>query len=92
MSKIRVVNLDVHADIIAVAVAELDGESPLARRHPEPVGIDTQTGSETRAGRASVGIYEAGPTGYIVYWQLTALKVAWEVIAPTLVPSKPATG
>ena len=36
--------------------------------------------------------YEAGPTGYIVYWQLTALKVACEVIAPTLVPSKPATG
>src|SRR5678815_3008438 len=30
--------------------------------------------------------YEAGPTGYVLYWQLTALGVACEVIAPTLVP------
>jgi len=33
--------------------------------------------------------YEAGPTGYVVYWQLTGLGVRWEVIAPTLVPAKP---
>jgi transposase len=32
--------------------------------------------------------YEAGPTGYVLYWQLTALKVACEVIAPSLVPVK----
>jgi len=31
---------------------------------------------------------EAGPTGYVVYWQLTALGVRCEVIAPTLVPVK----
>ena len=30
--------------------------------------------------------YEAGPTGYVVYWQLTALGVKCEVVAPTLVP------
>jgi transposase len=30
--------------------------------------------------------YEAGPTGYVLYWQLTALGVACEVIAPSLVP------
>jgi transposase len=33
--------------------------------------------------------YEAGPTGYVLYWQLTQLGVACEVIAPSLVPSKP---
>lgn len=33
--------------------------------------------------------YEAGPTGYVVYWQLTGLGVRCEVIAPTLVPAKP---
>jgi transposase len=33
--------------------------------------------------------YEAGPTGYVVYWQLTALGVACDVVAPTLVPVKP---
>lgn len=29
-----------------------------------------------------------GPTGYVLYWQLTALGVACEVVAPTLVPVK----
>jgi hypothetical protein len=29
--------------------------------------------------------YEAGPTGYVVYWQLTALGAKCEVVAPTLV-------
>ena len=32
--------------------------------------------------------YEAGPTGYVLYWQLTELGVECEVIAPTLVPVK----
>ena len=30
--------------------------------------------------------YEAGPTGYVLYWQLTALDAKCEVVAPTLVP------
>ena len=29
--------------------------------------------------------YEAGPTGYVVYWQLAQLGVECEVVAPTLV-------
>ena len=33
--------------------------------------------------------YEAGPTGYVLYWQLAALDVKCEVIAPTLIPTKP---
>src|SRR5260370_5799808 len=32
--------------------------------------------------------YEAGPTGYVTYWQLAELGVKCEVIAPTLVPVK----
>jgi transposase len=32
--------------------------------------------------------YEAGPTGYARYWQLTALGAKCEVVAPTLVPVK----
>ncbi|MGB6690768.1 MAG: hypothetical protein WBE76_23285 [Terracidiphilus sp.] len=32
--------------------------------------------------------YEAGPTGYVLYWQLAELGVKCEVIAPTLVPVK----
>ena len=36
--------------------------------------------------------YEAGPTGYVLYWQLTQLGVACEVIAPSLVPTKAGSG
>jgi transposase len=32
--------------------------------------------------------YEAGPTGYVLYWQLTQLGVACEVMAPSLIPTK----
>ncbi len=32
--------------------------------------------------------YEAGPTGYVLYWQLTTLGVKCEVVAPSLVPTK----
>jgi transposase len=32
--------------------------------------------------------YEAGPTGYALYWQLTKLDVDCEVIAPSLIPKK----
>jgi transposase len=32
--------------------------------------------------------YEAGPTGYVIYWQLTTLGVRCDVVAPTLVPTK----
>jgi transposase len=30
----------------------------------------------------------AGPTGYVAYWQLTAVGVRCELVAPTLVPMK----
>jgi hypothetical protein len=36
--------------------------------------------------------YEAGLTGYVLYWQLTQLGVSCEVIAPSLVPPRPGTG
>jgi transposase len=32
--------------------------------------------------------YEAGPTRYVLYWQLTTLGVECQVVAPTLVPVK----
>jgi transposase len=32
--------------------------------------------------------YEAGPTGYVLYWQLAQLGVKCEVVAPTLIPVK----
>jgi hypothetical protein len=88
MSKIRFVGLDVHADTIAVSVAEPDGEV-------RPLGVIPNRLESIRKLVAKLGpaknlrvCYEAGPTGYVVYWQLTALGVACEVVAPTLVPVK----
>ena len=33
--------------------------------------------------------YEAGPTGYALYWQLTRMGIDCEVVAPSLIPRKP---
>ena len=82
------VGLDVHAETIAVAVAEPDGsvrELGLIRNRPEAVRkLVAKLGP---AAQLRV-CYEAGPTGYPLYWQLTALGVHCDVIAPSLVPTK----
>jgi transposase len=88
MSKVRFLGLDVHADTIAVAVAEPDGEvrslGMIPNRMESIRKLIHKLGSPERL-RAC---YEAGPTGYAVYWQLTSLGVECQVIAPSLVPTK----
>jgi transposase len=86
MAKVRFVGLDVHAESIAVAVAEPSGEV-------RSVGIIPNRAESIRKLVKRLGpakelrvCYEAGPTGYVAYWQLTALGVKCEVVAPTLVP------
>jgi transposase len=88
MKKVRFLGLDVHADTIAVAVAEPDGEVRslgMIPNRPESIRkLMKKLGPP-----ASLQVcYEAGPTGYVIYWQLTALGVPCEVVAPTLVPTK----
>jgi transposase len=84
-AKVRFLGLDVHAESIAVAVAEADGEvrslGTIANRIESIRKLVKKLGSvaDLRA------CYEAGPTGYVLYWQLTELGVECEVIAPTLV-------
>ena len=88
MTKIRFVGLDVHAETIAVAVGDKDGEV-------RSVGVIPNRLESIRKMLGKLGpakylkcCYEAGPTGYVLYWQLTELGVECEVIAPTLVPVK----
>ena len=88
MSNVRFIGLDVHAETIAVAVAEPNGEV-------RSVGVIPNRPESIRKLVKKLGppeqlrvCYEAGPTGYVVYWQLTALEVACQVVAPTLVPVK----
>jgi len=84
------VGLDVHKESIAVAVAEEGGGEPrfLGTISPEPAQL-TQLVRRLGRTRELVCCYEAGPCGYGVYRQLTALGVNCLVVAPSLVPRKP---
>jgi transposase len=86
--KVRFLGLDVHAETIAVAVAEPDGEV-------RSLGVIPNRAESIRKLIKKLGptehlraCYEAGPTGYVLYWQLTELAVECAVIAPSLVPVK----
>lgn len=88
MGKVRFVGLDVHADTIAVAVAEPGGDvhslGVIANREESIRRLVRKLGAAEQL-RAC---YEAGPTGYVLYWQLSALGVQCDVVAPTLIPVK----
>lgn len=88
MSKIRFIGLDVHADTIAVAVAEEGGEVRSQGVIPNRLESVRKLIGKLGPVKQLKVCYEAGPTGYVLYWQLTKLGVACEVIAPSLVPSK----
>ena len=89
---IRFVGLDVHSDAIAIAiadpgdpgdpvksVAQIPNDEALIRKWMKRLG----TTHDLRV------CYEAGPGGFVLYWQLTRLGVPCTVIAPTLIPRTP---
>lgn len=83
----RFVGLDVHAATIAVAVADRGTEIA------QSLGTIPHTADAVARLMRKLGptatlrvCYEAGPCGYGLYWQLTALGIACTVVAPTLIP------
>lgn len=80
--------MDVRSEAIAVAIAEPDGEvrslGTIANR-PESICKLVRKLGRIKQLRAC---YEAGPAGYVLFWQLTELGIDCAVIAPTLVPVK----
>jgi len=86
--KVRFLGLDVHAETIAVAVAEPEGEVRSLGTIPNRANSIRKMIKKLGPAAKLRACYEARPTGYVVYWQLAELGVECEVVAPTLVPVK----
>jgi transposase len=84
----RFVGLDVHAETIAAAIAEKDEAVRDLGTIPNREESVRKLVKKLNEGGAWAACYEAGPTGYTLYWQLTKLGIPCVVIAPTLVPTK----
>lgn len=87
---ISYVGLDVHKEKIAVAIARTDDTV-------ESLGSIDNNETSVRRLIKQLGpikslrvVYEAGPCGYALYRFLVTMGVACQVIAPALVPQKPA--
>src|SRR5438034_463641 len=88
-TNLRYLGLDVHAETIAAASAEPEGEVRALGILPSGPGAITKLIRKLEPRHGLHACYEAGPCGYVLYWQLTQLGVHCDVVAPTLVPTKP---
>ena len=88
MANVRFVGLDVHAETITVAVAESTGDVRALGTIPNRLDAVRRLMRKLGPFDQLRVCYEAGPTGYVLYWQLTTLGVPCEVVAPSLVPVK----
>lgn len=87
------IGLDVHKDTIAVAIALPGRDAPyyhgeIANR-PKAIEKLVYRLSKQFDGQVLLFAYEAGPCGYELYWHLSRLGHACQVVAPGLIPRKP---
>ncbi len=85
------IGLDVHKDTIAVSIAQSDGSKPryygeIATTQKAVVKLVEKLSPE---GELLAFCYEAGPCGYGLYRQITAMGHDCIVVAPSLIPTKP---
>ena len=69
MSNVRFIGLDVHAETIAVAVAEPAGDVRSLGVIPNRIEAIRKLVKKLGPVKQLRVCYEAGPTGYVVYWQ-----------------------
>lgn len=81
--------LDVHSESIAAVVVDGEGQE-------RQLGVFANRRSSIEKLLKKVGpkeqiqaVYEAGPTGFKLYWELSYLGVECNVAAPNLIPKKP---
>src|SRR5260370_2805098 len=86
--KLRFLGMDGHAETIAAALADPDGEVRSLGTIPNRIESVRKLLKKLGPVEKLRVCYEAGPTGYVLYWQLAELGVQCEVIAPSLVPVK----
>ena len=89
MRDMRFVGLDVHKETIAIGVAEKDGSTRSMGVIPNRVESVRKMIKRLGGPKKLTVCYEAGPTGYVLYWQLQKMGVNCVVIAPSLVPTRP---
>ncbi len=84
----RFVGLDVHADSISAAIAEKEAGVRDLGAIPNREESIRKFAKRLADGGPWAACYEAGPTGYTLYWQLTRLGIPCVVIAPSRAPTK----
>jgi transposase len=88
---ITYVGLDVHKKSIAITLLPARGGEPVEWQEPNEIRAVHRLARRLK--RDSPGAvsccYEAGPTGYALWRQLTGLGIPCMVVAPSLVPVKP---
>lgn len=86
---IRFVGMDVHKEAITVAVAEPGGSVVQIGKIPNRSESVRRLIKRLGPVEKLRVCYEAGPCGYVLYWQLTGLNVHCEVVAPSRIPQEP---
>ena len=85
------IGLDVHIDLIYIAIAESGRSGELRSMGSfsnRPEAIRKKFNKLKKDYKQLSVCYEAGPCGYSIYWQLTGMNIDCEVIAPSLIPQK----
>lgn len=88
-TEMRYVGLDVSKDKIAVGIAEPGREKALFYGTISNTPDQVRRLVSTLASRGPISVcYEAGPTGYGIYREVSAMEIPCIVVAPSLIPQR----